>query len=510
MLIDSVILENFRGYHSRQLIKFSNLTAFVGKNDVGKSTILEALDIFFNEGKGVIKLDSQDINKDAKAAANGASVDVVVGVTFKDVPNNVVLDENNSTTLADEYLLDDNQKLTVIKRHPNAGKAKVFIYANHPQHESCKDLLSKKQTELRKLTEGLECDRNKNASMRAAIRQQHIEELNIGMQEIDVTKEDAKNIWEKLKNYMPVYSLFQADRSNGDKDKEVQDPLKEAVRHILSQEDIQRKCAEIHKAVLDQLQEVSNRTLEKIHEMNPELAKTLHPSLPSSNDLGWADVFKSVSITGDNDIPINKRGSGVKRMVLLNFFRAEAERVQHLANSPGIIFAIEEPETAQHVVHQQKLVNSLLKLSRNANTQVIITTHSSNIVRGLTFDNIRLIKDSANGRQVQMVDTSQLPYPSLNEISYTSFGEITEEYHDELYSHIEYNNWMGQYKQGKTQISYTQQRPDGTTFDKQLTITEKIRHQIHHPENKHNARYSREELEQSINDMRSFIQRKRV
>ena len=139
MLIDSVILENFRGYHSRQLIKFSNLTAFVGKNDVGKSTILEALDIFFNEGKGVIKLDSQDINKDAKAAANGASVDVVVGVTFKDVPNNVVLDENNSTTLADEYLLDDNQKLTVIKRYPNAGKAKVFIYANHPQHESCKD-----------------------------------------------------------------------------------------------------------------------------------------------------------------------------------------------------------------------------------------------------------------------------------------------------------------------------------------------------------------------------------
>lgn len=52
MLIDSIILENFRGYHSRQVIKVSDLTAFVGKNDVGKSTILEALDIFFNEGKG--------------------------------------------------------------------------------------------------------------------------------------------------------------------------------------------------------------------------------------------------------------------------------------------------------------------------------------------------------------------------------------------------------------------------------------------------------------------------
>lgn len=45
MLIDSIILENFRGYHSRQVIELSDLTAFVGKNDVGKSTILEALDI---------------------------------------------------------------------------------------------------------------------------------------------------------------------------------------------------------------------------------------------------------------------------------------------------------------------------------------------------------------------------------------------------------------------------------------------------------------------------------
>lgn len=506
MLINSIILENFRGYHSRQVIKFSDLTAFVGKNDVGKSTILEALDIFFNEGKGAIKLDAQDINKDAKIAANGTSVDIVIGVTFKDIPENVVLDENNATTLADEYLLDEHQKLTVIKRHQNAGKAKVFIYANHPQHDSCKDLLSKKQSELRKLTEGLVCDRNKNASMRAAIRLQHIDELNLGMQEIDVTKEDAKNIWEKIKNYMPVYSLFQADRSNGDKDKEVQDPLKEAVRHIFNQDGIKTKCSEIYQAVLAELQEVSNRTLEKIQDMNPDLANTLHPSMPSSDDLGWADVFKSVSITGDNDIPINKRGSGVKRMVLLNFFRAEAERVQQAANSPGIIYAIEEPETAQHVVHQQMLVNSLLTLSQNANTQVIITTHSSNIVKRLSFDNIRIIIDSTNGRQVHNVDASQLPYPSLNEISYTSFGEITEEYHDELYSHIEYKNWMNQYKQGKPQISYIQLRQDGTTFNRQLTITEIIRHQIHHPENNHNARYTKADLEQSINDMRNFIQ----
>ena len=54
-------LKNFRGYRDGE-IKFSDLTAFVGKNDSGKSTILEALDVFFNDSKGVIKYDKEDMN----------------------------------------------------------------------------------------------------------------------------------------------------------------------------------------------------------------------------------------------------------------------------------------------------------------------------------------------------------------------------------------------------------------------------------------------------------------
>ena len=47
MKIVSLKIKNFRGYKDLTEIKFDNLTVFVGKNDIGKSTILEALDIFF-------------------------------------------------------------------------------------------------------------------------------------------------------------------------------------------------------------------------------------------------------------------------------------------------------------------------------------------------------------------------------------------------------------------------------------------------------------------------------
>ena len=36
-------------------------------------------------------------------------------------------------------------------------------------------------------------------------------------------------------------------------------------------------------------------------------------------------------------------------------------------------------------------------------------------------------------------------------------------------------------------------------------MSEYIRHQIHHPENTNNIRFTNEELQQSINDMRDFI-----
>lgn len=51
MKLRAVILKNFRGYFPETRILVDDLTALIGKNDVGKSTILEALDIFFNQAK---------------------------------------------------------------------------------------------------------------------------------------------------------------------------------------------------------------------------------------------------------------------------------------------------------------------------------------------------------------------------------------------------------------------------------------------------------------------------
>ena len=98
-----------------------------------------------------------------------------------------------------------------------------------------------------------------------------------------------------------------------------------------------------------------------------------------------------------------------------------------------------------------------------------------------------------------------MPYPSLNEVNYTAFSEITEEYHNELYAFIEMNGKFGLFKQGKSTMLYKRCDKNGNIKPEQKTLTEYIRHQIHHPENTLNRRYTERELHTSIELMRTFI-----
>ena len=167
MKIKSISIKNFRSYMNETTISFDNLTAFIGKNDVGKSTILEALDVFFHDGKGSIKLDKEDINKNA---IDSGDTDIVITAYYKELPTSVILDETNSTTLQDEYLLNSDGCLQVKKTFKGgsttSSNIKVSLLANHPTNSECDKLLQKKQADLLKIIEklGIECeDKRKNA-----------------------------------------------------------------------------------------------------------------------------------------------------------------------------------------------------------------------------------------------------------------------------------------------------------------------------------------------------------
>lgn len=124
--------------------------------------------------------------------------------------------------------------------------------------------------------------------------------------------------------------------------------------------------------------------------IDPALASELSPEFTPPTPAKWQGLF-SVGLNTDSGIPLNKRGSGVRRLVLVSFFKAEAERRLISSNRRNIIYAIEEPETAQHPKNQKILIDSFKSLSSEEGCQVILTTHSPGFASELPSDSIRFV-----------------------------------------------------------------------------------------------------------------------
>lgn len=137
-------LRNFRCYKDEISIAFDDITALIGKNDAGKSTLMDALDIFLNDGLP----DSDD------ACKNGNAKDITIICEFSEIPTSAIIDEDYPTSLAKEFLLSPSGHLEIHKQF-NGSLAKpkssgVFAYANHPSHPKLRDLLQLKNSELKK------------------------------------------------------------------------------------------------------------------------------------------------------------------------------------------------------------------------------------------------------------------------------------------------------------------------------------------------------------------------
>lgn len=211
----------------------------------------------------------------------------------------------------------------------------------------------------------------------------------------DVSVEIKATIWKPLQNALPLYQLFRADRPSSDQDSEAQDPIKFAIKEALTGKNAELEAVGAY--VMEQVEQVTRATIEKIREMDPALAGELNPIFSSFN---WSKVF-SVSLTGEGQVPLNKRGSGVRRLFLINFFRAKAEQLSSGRGAPDIILAIEEPETSQHPNNQLLLLEALQELSQDFANQIVFTTHNPLLGRKIDRNCVRFLgKDDAGIRSV--------------------------------------------------------------------------------------------------------------
>ncbi|MGX1983232.1 putative ATP-dependent endonuclease of OLD family [Thermolongibacillus altinsuensis] len=415
MKLHSLYLKNFRGYRE-EVINFSeNMNVIIGKNDIGKSTLMEALEIFFNgENKdALVKPEIEDCN------VNSTEKVMEIGACFTFEEEEItIIDSSNPTSLKEEYLLNKDGLLEIrkvwdcSKDKITASSLKVYLVAHYPKGID-KPLITLKQEELRKelrtIADKIDdydlINKNKNAEMRKALYKHLVNEdteFETRFIEIQKIDKDSKNIWDKIKSNLPLYFLFQSDRTNSDNDSEVQNPLKIATKKALAE--MEDQLSHIVEEVDKKVSAIAEDTINKLKDFNGEIANRLKTNL---NLKSWDSLF-SFQLESDDGIPLNKRGSGIRRLILLSYFRAEAERIAEEKNNKNIIYAIEEPETSQHPNFQRMIIDSLLKISSDDKHQVIITTHTPEIAKMVDLDSLIFISKDEYGPQIVRKEEEKL------------------------------------------------------------------------------------------------------
>jgi len=379
-------IRNFRCYKDEISIDFDDMTALVGRNDAGKSSIMDALDIFFNDGAP----DKNDASK------GGSASDLAIIGVFSEFPDSLVLDQAEFTSLQSEYLLNADGHLEIHKIFNGAlDKPKLtalHLVAAHPTAANFSDLMLLNNGDLKKRAADIGAntdavDKKVNAQLRGVIRDA-APDLELGIIELSLMEGNGQSVWKGIQAVLPAFALFKADRTSTDQDPEAQDPLNAAIKEAVKQKESELNAIAAH--IEQEVKKIADLTLKKLQEMDPSLATTLSPQFPTPK---WANLFKA-SITGDGDIPINKRGSGVRRLILLNFFRAKSEQLMRDNNKQNAIYAIEEPETSQHPHNQRLLVSALQELA--GRDQVIITTHTPMLARAIPSTSLRFINTRAD------------------------------------------------------------------------------------------------------------------
>lgn len=383
MRLKSVAIEGYRGLKNRTVLKVDpEFTILSGRNDAGKSTFLDALETFFNGSK----LNQDDFHM----SKYGRSEVAYIEVTFDKLPDDVILDAKYATSFESEFLTNGNGELTV--RHTfSSGKISKSLQAKHPVlKETGQSLLGLTNKELKEFAKSnsidlTQCNQTINAHLRELIYG-HIDLFNFTDQfELDESLKDVKSFFPKLEKNYPVFHLFSAENVSNEGEKYVQDPVKVVVRQVI----------ERHKNELDQVAEQIDQELKKaLSEVSDELgrlAPTLKTSFsPHNIDAKWENAYKSVAFHDEDNVPLATRGSGMRRLALLSFFRVSA---RESAKGRPVIFAVEEPEVFLHPDLQREVWDALTELASQVDSQVVITSHSSNLIARTNVTQVRYLSE---------------------------------------------------------------------------------------------------------------------
>lgn len=424
MKIESLRIENFRAFKD-ETIDFDDYTSFVGPNGVGKSTVFHALNLFFRQSKDsqtdLLKLSSNDFHH------SNTSQPIKITVTFSS------LSDQAKEDLAD-YVRQDKLIVTAIANYDSiTERADVKQYGNRLGMEEFRKFFEadKNGAKAPELKEIFKSFRDKYTEITSAnskadmISSLHDYESKNPDKCILIPSEDqfygvSRGV-NKLESHIQWIFVPAIKDATEESEESTRSALGQLLaRTVRSKVSFDERIRELRNNVRNEYQKLldaEQKTLDDISgSLQNRLANWAHPNITAS--IQWKqDPDKSIKIeepraglrVGERGFEgeLSRFGHGLQRSYMLALLQElstfESENV------PILIMGIEEPELFQHPPQARYLAETLLELSQ-ANSQIIICTHSPLFIPGDSFDKIRLACDQGEPSETKI---KRLTYDSL-------------------------------------------------------------------------------------------------
>ena len=216
---------------------------------------------------------------------------------------------------------------------------------------------------------------------------------------------------------------------------------------------------------------------------------------------------------GNYETPLCDKGTGMQRAVTLALIQVYSNMQHKTKELAPLTLLLDEPETWLHPRAQIQLGKALAKISENE--QLFLITHSPYMLRSYrpAQHKLLILSREDGGPSIRYSEELGLvasQKPSLGEITYFAFGISSPEFHDELWGEIQVitkrkSEWsLNVCLHDTHKLPYDKEwKRDDRPNDgpEGATLPYFIRNSIHHPENRLNAPYTDDELEESTESL---------
>lgn len=400
MRIKSIKVENFKCLGEENNINWDDIIVLVGENNTGKSSVLQALNIFFSSDKTI----ELKLFKNFEKTEKGESIDPIkITVAFTDLTDEDKKQRgvHNRLNCDGDWILlkvfnySVSQKSDPVKYYTLTQKREIAglnqtatwdeVLEKFPESEVA---LGKKGTNKMSPDEFLELineavkkwpgevgsDTKDEWLLNPGGIQTNIDALFLHNFELIFVKavhkveEESSGI---KSSFVQLFNILIGDAISNSKAMEA---FKKSLRGVLS---------------LYGKDKVGNHLIPEIGKLEKELSEKLERMIEAKtiiepNAIGEDKVLyqtlpiPSLFIYDGYKTQVEDQGHGLQRCLILALLETLAEhKTKNLENiGPKNILMIEEPELYMHPQMERKMQNALYDIAEKKNFQVICTTHS--------------------------------------------------------------------------------------------------------------------------------------